>query len=199
MRILVVGANGTLGKAIVANLGARHEIVTAGRSSGDRRVDLRDDDSVRSMFAALGNVDAIVAATGIVHFGALDDMSAAQFDAGLQDKLLGQVRLALVGQHHVGDGGSITLTSGVLGEHPIRLGANATTVNAAIDGFVRAAACELPRGIRINAVSATVFAEAWDAYRDFFPGFEPIPVARAALAFQRSIEGVRSGHVFKVW
>jgi NAD(P)-dependent dehydrogenase (short-subunit alcohol dehydrogenase family) len=199
MKILVVGAGGTLGKAIVANLGARHEVLGAGRNSGDYRVDLRDDDSVRAMFTAVGKVDAIVAATGSVHFGALDDMSAAQFDIGLQDKLLGQVRLALVGQHHVNDGGSITLTSGVLSEHPIRLGANATAVNAAVDGFVRAAACELPRGIRINAVSATVFAEAWDAYQDYFQGFEPIPVARAALAFQRSIEGIRSGHVFKVW
>ncbi|MFX7840658.1 trypsin-like peptidase domain-containing protein, partial [Acinetobacter baumannii] len=39
---------------------------------------------------------------------------AADFNIGLQDKLLGQVRLALVGQHYLNDGGSITLTTGIV-------------------------------------------------------------------------------------
>jgi len=199
VKILVVGASGTLGQAIVRHLGQRHQVITAGRNSGEQRVDLRDDASVAGLFAATGRVDAIVSATGNVHFGPLDGMSAAQFDIGLQDKLLGQVRLALIGQHHLEDGGSITLTTGILAEQPIRQGANATAVNAALEGFVRAAACELPRGLRINAVSPTVLGEAWDAYADFFPGFEPVSAARAALAFQRSIEGVQTGQVYKVW
>nr|WP_295378267.1 short chain dehydrogenase [Pseudoxanthomonas sp.] len=199
MKILVVGASGTLGQAVVAHLGRHHRIITAGRNSGDHRVDLRDDASVAGLFAAVGRVDAIVSATGSVHFGPLAEMTAAQFEIGLQDKLLGQVRLALLGQHHLADGGSITLTTGILAEQPIRLGANATAVNAAVEGFVRAAACELPRGLRINAVSPTVLGEAWDAYADFFPGFEPVSAARAALAFQRSIEGVQTGQVYKVW
>lgn len=199
MKILVVGASGTLGQAIVRHLGQRHQVITAGRNSGEQRVDLRDDASVAGLFAATGRVDAIVSATGNVHFGPLDGMSAAQFDIGLRDKLLGQVRLALIGQHHLEDGGSITLTTGILAEQPIRQGANATAVNAALEGFARAAACELPRGIRINAVSPTVLGEAWDAYADFFPGFEPVSAARAALAFQRSIEGVQTGQVYKVW
>lgn len=199
MKILVVGASGTLGKAITERLGQHHHIISAGRNSGDHRVDLRDDASVAGLFAAVGRVDALVSAAGSVHFGPLTEMTAAQFDVGLQDKLLGQIRLALIGQHHLADGGSITLTTGILAEQPIRLGANATAVNAAVEGFVRAAACELPRGLRINAVSPTVLSEAWDAYADFFPGFEPVPAARAALAFQRSIEGVQTGQVYKVW
>jgi len=199
MKILVVGASGMLGKAVTANLRERHDVVSAGRNSGDHRVDLTDEASVHALFSAIGRVDAIVAATGSVHFGPLAEMTAANFNVGLQDKLLGQVRLALIGQHHLNDGGSITLTSGVLSENPIRLGANASCVNAAIDGFVRAAACELPRGIRINAISASVFVEAWDAYRDYFAGFEPVPAARVALAFQRSVEGVTTGQVIKVW
>lgn len=199
MKILVVGASGTLGKAITERLGQHHHIISAGRNSGDHRVDLRDDASVAGLFAAVGRVDALVSAAGSVHFGPLTEMTAAQFDVGLQDKLLGQIRLALIGQHHLADGGSITLTTGILAEQPIRLGANATAVNAAVEGFVRAAACELPRGLRINAVSPTVLSEAWDAYADFFPGFEPVPAARAALAFQRSIEGLQTGQVYKVW
>jgi len=199
MKILVVGASGTLGRAVARHLGERHQVITAGRNSGEHRVDLRDDASVGALFAATGQLDAIVSAAGSVHFGPLDGMTAAQFDTGLQDKLLGQVRLALIGQHHLRDGGSITLTTGILTEQPIRQGANATAVNAAVEGFVRAAACELPRGLRINAVSPTVLSEAWDAYADFFPGFEPVSAARAALAFQRSIEGVQTGQVYKVW
>lgn len=199
MKILLVGASGSLGKAVAANLAERHQVIGASRHGGEHRVDLRDDASVRSLFDAVGTVDAVVATTGSVHFGPLSEMTAAQFDQGLQDKLLGQVRLALIGQDHLSDGGSITLTTGILAEQPIRLGANATAVNAAMEGFVRAAACELPRNLRINAVSPSVLAEAWDAYRDFFPGYEAVPAARAALAYQRSIEGVRTGHVFKVW
>ncbi|MBD9376730.1 short chain dehydrogenase [Pseudoxanthomonas sp. PXM04] len=199
MKILVVGASGTLGRAVAQHLGERHQVITAGRNSGEHRVDLRDDASVGALFAATGRLDAIVSAAGSVHFGPLARMTAAQFDTGLQDKLLGQVRLALIGQHHLHDGGSITLTTGILAEQPIRQGANATAVNAAVEGFVRAAACELSRGLRINAVSPTVLSEAWDAYADFFPGFEPVSAARAALAFQRSIEGVQTGQVYKVW
>ena len=151
------------------------------------------------MFDATGRVDAIVATTGSLFFGPLAQMRAEDFDIGLQDKLLGQVRLALVGQHFLNDGGSITLTSGIVGSEPIRMGANAGSVNAALEGFVRSAAPELERGLRINVVSPTVVQESWPAYGDFFPGFEPVPAARVALAFQRSVEGPRSGHVYRVW
>lgn len=144
-RVLLVGASGVLGRAIQAELDRDHHVITAGRSSGELRVDLTDEASVATMFDAAGPVEAIVSAAGKVHFGALSNMTAAQFDIGLQDKLLGQVRLALLGQHHLNDGGSITLTTGILAEEPIHQGANATAVNAAVEGFVRAAACELQR------------------------------------------------------
>ncbi len=199
MIILVVGAGGTLGRAVTARLGQRHTIVTAGRSHGDVRVDLRDEASVHAMFELTGPLDAIVATAGNVHFGPLAQMTTEDFTAGLHDKLLGQVRLALIGQHHLNDGGSITLTTGILAEQPIAQGANATAVNAGIEGFVRAAACELPRGLRINAVSPSVLREAWDAYGPYFPGFEPVGADRAAIAFERSIEGVQTGQIFKVW
>ena len=62
----------------------------------------------------------------------------------------------------------------------------------------RAAAIELPRGMRINVVSPTVFAESMEGYGPYFRGFEPMPVARAARAFSRSIEGAQTGQVYKV-
>ena len=199
MKIVVIGASGTLGQAVVQNLSARHDVVRVGKSRGEHRVDLTRPESVQALFDATGRVDAIVATTGSLFFGPLAQMRAEDFEIGLQDKLLGQVRLALVGQHFLNDGGSITLTSGIVGSEPIRMGANAGSVNAALEGFVRSAAPELERGLRINVVSPTVVQESWPAYGDFFPGFEPVPAARVALAFQRSVEGPRSGHVYRVW
>ena len=198
-KILLVGASGTLGSAVARHLGQTHEVITASRSDASHPVDLGSDDSVTALLQSVGRIDAIVATTGRVHFGPLATMTSAQFSLGLQDKLLGQVRLALLGQAHLNDGGSITLTTGILTEQPIAQGANATAVNAAIEGFVRAAALELPRGLRINAVSPSVLVEAWDDYAGFFPGFEAVTAARAALAYQRSVDGIANGQVFKVW
>ncbi|MBN7137137.1 short chain dehydrogenase [Lysobacter enzymogenes] len=198
MKILLVGATGTLGRAIAQTL-SHHEVLAAGRSSAQYPVDITDDASVEALLRKTGKLDAIVSAAGALHFGPLGEMKPAEFALGLNDKLLGQVRLALLGQHHLNDGGSITLTTGIVSAEPIRGGANASAVNRALEGFVAGAACELPRGLRINAVSPNVLSESMDAYGAFFPGFEPVPAARAALAYQRSVEGVQSGRTFNVW
>ncbi|CAH0204741.1 short chain dehydrogenase [Stenotrophomonas lactitubi] len=200
MKILLVGASGTLGQAVARHLGQQHDILAAGRRSGSLRVDLTDDTSVRELFAQTGPVDAVISTTGKLHFGPLQQMTPEQFNVGLQDKLLGQVRLALAAQHHLNAGGSITLTSGIVSAQPIRDGANATAVNHALEGFVRAAALELlPRGLRINVVSPNVLVESMEAYGPYFPGFEAVTAQRAALAFQRAVEGIQSGETITVW
>lgn len=197
MKIAIIGATGTLGRAVAEEL-KHHDVIRIGRTGGEMQVDITDEASVDALFARTGRLDAIIAATGNLFFGPLETMTAAEFNVGLQDKLLGQVRLALKGQHILSDGGSITLTSGIIADEPIAQGASASAVNAALAGFVRAAACELPRGIRINLVSPTMLAESAEAYGSFFPGFESVPAARAAMAFRRSVEGIQSGQVFKV-
>ena len=200
MKILLVGASGTLGQAVARQLGQQHQILAAGRHSGELRVDLTDDASVAELFARTGPVDAVISTAGKLHFGPLKDMTPEQFNIGLQDKLLGQVRLALAAQHHLNAGGSITLTSGIVSAQPIRDGANATSVNAALEGFVRAAALELlPRGLRINVVSPNVLIESMAAYGPYFPGFEAVSAQRAALAFRRAVEGIQSGETLTVW
>ncbi len=198
MKIIVIGATGTLGRAVVAELGQDNEVISVGLTHGDLQVDLTRDESVEALFAQTGRVDAIIATTGSLFFGPLTAMRAEDFASGLNDKLLGQVRLALIGQHYLNDGGSITLTSGIIGSEPIAQGVNATAVNAALEGFVRATACELPRGLRINVVSPTVLSESVEKYGAFFPGFESVPAARAALAYRRSVYGVQTGRTFTV-
>lgn len=199
MKILVIGGTGTLGKAVVSEFAGVHEVITAGKTHGDYQVDITNESSVKALFQSIGKVDAIIATTGSLHFGPLAEMTAEQFNTGLQDKLLGQVRIALIGQKFLNDSGSITLTSGIIAEEPIRQGANATAVNAAVEGFVRAAAIELPRGIRINGVSPTVVEESLHSYGPFFPGFEAAPASRVAKAYRRSVEGSQTGRVYKVW
>ena len=197
-KILLIGASGTIGQAVMANLGARHDVITAGRSSGTHRVDFAQPGAVAQLFEAVGTVDAIVSTAGNLHFGPLADMTPEQFNLGLQDKLLGQVQLALIGQKYLTDGGSITLTAGILSIEPIRNGASATAVNAAIEGFVTAAAIELPRGLRINAVSPTILTESVGVYGPFFPGFDTVSAERAARGYQRSVEGAQTGRVYRV-
>lgn len=199
MKILLIGASGTLGQAVTAELGGRHEIVRVGRSSGDIHADIRDAASVSAMYRQAGEIDAVVCAAGSVPFLPLAEFTEAKYIEGLQDKLLGQVRLVQAGTAHVRDGGSFTLISGVLSDQPIVAGTCASMVNGAIEAFVRAAAIELPRGIRINAVSPTVLTESMESYGPFFRGFEPVPAGRAAMAMSKSVEGRQTGQVFRVW
>lgn len=198
MKILVVGANGTIGKAVVEELKARHEIVSAGRTHGDYRVDIGDLASIRTMFAQVGNVDAVVSAAGDVHFGPLLDMTPEQMQVGLSHKLMGQVHLALEATKHLNPGGSVTLVAGTLSRDPIRFGASASLVNSAIEGFVRAAAIEFPPGMRINAVSPTILRESMAAFGPYFPGTDGVPAKHVALAFSKSVEGAQTGQVYFV-
>ncbi len=199
MKIIVIGASGTIGRAVVEELGARHDIIEVGRTNGRHQVDITNIASVRSLFERVGKADAVVVAAGNLHFGPLSDMTPAQFGIGLQDKLMGQVNVALAAQHYLNDGGSITLTSGIVADDPIRYGVNATAVNAAVEGFARAAALELLRGMRINVVSPSVLQESMEAYGPYFHGFEPVPARRVALAYVKSVDGLQTGKVIRVW
>ena len=199
MKVIVIGATGTVGKAVVEQLGLRHEIVAVGSSSGQYQADISDIAQVRALLEKIGKADAVVVAAGALAFAPLADFTPEQFRVGLDSKLMGQVNVALVAQEFLNDGGSITLTSGIVADQPIRNGASATMVNSAVEGFARGAAIELQRGIRINVVSPTLLTESLEAYGPFFRGFETVPASRAALAYSRSVEGAQTGQLFKVW
>lgn len=198
MRIVVVGATGTIGKAVVAALEDRHEIVKVGHTGGDHQVDIADSGSIRRLFEAIGRFDALVSAAGKVHFGALAELTEKEFELGLRNKLMGQVNLVLIGRDYVKDGGSFTLTSGVLSHDPIRYGASASLVNGALESFVKAAAIELDRGLRINVVSPGVLVESLPVFGEYFRGHEAVPGARVANAYVKSVEGLLTGQVFRV-
>lgn len=197
MKIVIVGASGTLGKHVAGALKKEHEVITAGSKSGDLRVDITSPGSIQQFFEQVRSFDALVSTTGNGHFGPLHTMTDADFRKGLDNKLMGQINLVLAGQHFINPGGSFTLTSGILSEDPIVLGANLSAVNGALEAFVRAAAIELKNDVRINAVSPGVVEDS-PHFFPYFPGHIPVSMERVRQAYLKSILGAATGKVFQV-
>ncbi|MEO6633318.1 MAG: short chain dehydrogenase [Mucilaginibacter sp.] len=198
MKIIIIGATGTIGKHITAALQKNHEIITAGSKSGDMQVDITVPGSIEKFFEQIGKFDALISATGNAHFGPLATMTDADFRKGIDSKLMGQINLVLIGQHYINPKGSFTLTSGILSDDPIVLGANLSAVNGAINGFVTSAAVELQNGVRINAISPGVFEESPD-YFPYFPGHIPVAMDKVTQAYIKSALGFGTGQVIKVY
>jgi NAD(P)-dependent dehydrogenase (short-subunit alcohol dehydrogenase family) len=198
VKIIVIGAEGDIGRTVCEELSGRHDIVRAGRTSGDVRVDIADRASIEAMYRRVGKVGAVVTTVGSVHFGPLAEMTEAQFMLGLTNKVMGQVNVVLCGLGFVEDGGSFTLTSGVLDRDPIPMGSGAATANGALGGFVTGAAIEMPRRLRINVVSPGLLETSVARYGAWFPGHIPVPPKRVALAYAKSVEGALTGKVLIV-
>ena len=193
MRILIVGATGTIGRAVVEALATGNEIVAASRSKSAITIDIAQPESIRAMYARVGQVDAVVSAAGEAKFASLGQLSDADFAFSLGNKLMGQVNLVRYGFANVRDGGSFTLTSGVLAQMPVPGSGAISLVNAGLEGFIRAAALEAPRGIRVNVVSPPWVTETLKKL-----GMDPsigLPAATVAKAYVRSVTGTESGRV----
>lgn len=195
MIVIVVGAGGDIGQAACQELGLRHEIITAGRSSGDHQVNLSDLSSVKSLYEEIGNFDAVVSCAGDATFAPLTEMNQETFMVGLKQKVMGQVNLVLAGLDVISDGGSFTLTSGVLDRDPIRMGSNAATANGALAGFVKSAAIEMQRGLRVNVVSPGMLDVSALRYGDWFHGHKPVSSHDVGLAYAKCVEGALTGQV----
>lgn len=193
MRILLIGASGHIGQAAHAALGERHEVVAVSRSTSPY-VDTTDEASIEALFADVGEVDAVIVAVGSVPFKPLDALTRDDYRAAFLGKVLSQLDVVRIGTPFLRDGGSFTLTTGILAREAIATGAAASMANGALESFVIGAAVELPRGIRINAVSPTVLEDA-PGYHDSFPGFAPVASDVVGLAFVKAVEGVATGRI----
>jgi NAD(P)-dependent dehydrogenase (short-subunit alcohol dehydrogenase family) len=194
MRILIVGGTGTIGGAVAAALAGRHEVVLAGRTRGSLRVDIADPESVRTLYARAGALDAVVCCAGAARYGAFLRLTDADFEMIWRSKLLGQINLVRLGCERLSAGGSFTLTGGTLAHEPAPGGVALSTVNAALEAFAQAAALELPRGLRINVVSPPWVSETLAAMgRDTAGG---LPAARVATSYVEAIEGGATGRTF---
>ncbi len=197
MKILVIGGNGTIGRTVTANLTTRHEVIIAGRKSGDVTVDIADSESIEQMFKTVGNVDAVVNIAGEAKWDDFENLSEEDFYIGIRSKLMGQVNLVRIGKDHINPGGSITLTTGILADDPVAMTTSAAMVNGAIHSFVKAVVLELDQ-IRVNAVSAGLVEDAYEKYKDYFPGHNAVGMDKVVNGYVKSVEGKINGEIIRV-
>jgi NAD(P)-dependent dehydrogenase (short-subunit alcohol dehydrogenase family) len=196
MKILVIGATGTIGDPVAQALEVRHEVLRASHTRSGLTVDLADPESIKRLYAKCGRVDAVVSVAGQAAFRPLLALTDSDFALGLTNKLMGQINLVRFGVDNLTDGGSFTLTSGILSRQPMPGGAAISPVNAGIEGFARAAAIELPRGLRINAVSPGWVTETLIAFK-----MDPsigIPARQVAQTYVAAVEGNMTGQVLEI-
>ncbi|GAB3447330.1 short chain dehydrogenase [Actinophytocola sediminis] len=200
MRIIVVGGAGTIGRRLVPALRATgHEVVVAGRTSGEVHVDLTSHASIEAMYRAVPSVAGVVC---IAAHGALDEFATLTTGAlheNLRAKFYGQVDLVLTGQHHCADGASFTLTSGVFADQAWPHVTGGGVISGALHSFVLSAAIELPRGMRINVVSPTMIGDSVAAFGEHFPGMGSVPMDQLVEHYLRCVEGADSGEIIRAY
>jgi len=199
MKILIIGGNGTIGKKVSKHFSKKHEVIIGGRNSGDVTVDIADSKSIKSMFETVGKVDAVVCAAGEAKWAEFSSMTEEDFYIGLKSKLMGQVNLVRIGKDYVNPGGSFTLSTGILADHPVALTTSAAMVNGGIHSFVKAVSLELENNIRINVVSSGLVEDAVHIYEDYFPGHNPIPMKKVVSGFVKSVQGSGSGEIIRMY
>lgn len=194
MKVIVIGATGIIGRAVVEKLAARHDVIKVGHRGGDHQVDISSPDSIKRLYEAIGRADAVVSAAGIAQFAPFDHLTDDDFSVSVHNKLMGQVNLIRIGYRYLADNGLFTVTSGVLGREPMKGSAAISLVNAGLDGFVRAAALERPRGIRVNAVSPGWVKETLIALG--MDSSQGMPAEQVAFAYYvESVDGKRNGEI----
>ena len=198
MKIIIIGATGTIGKNITRAVESNHEVIKAGSKSGDLNIDMTSPDSIKDFFSKTGSFDALVIAAGGGYIGNFDEMTEENFYKGIHSKMMGQINLVLEGKKHINPGRSFTLVSGSLAEKTVRSMLNLTVINAAINAFVIAAALELEPVARINAVSPGPLKGFLETFKELFPDTEPVTEERVTAAYLGCIEGTINGKIIKV-
>ncbi|WP_432473629.1 short chain dehydrogenase [Amphritea sp. HPY] len=195
MKVLVIGASGTIGQAIVAAISPQHEIITANYKSGDLQVDLSDPKSIQTMFKKAGKLDAVISAAGLASFASLSDHTDNDYQLALENKLMGQINLLRYGREYINKGGSITLTSGILSRQPMPGSASISMVNGALESYARAAALEL-ESLRFNIVAPAFVKETMELMgMDSSYGISAADTAKAYIA---ALEGDQHGATLDV-
>jgi NAD(P)-dependent dehydrogenase (short-subunit alcohol dehydrogenase family) len=198
MKILIIGGNGTIGKKVSERLSVKHEVLTAGRNSGDVTVDFSKASSLKTMFESLGMLDAIVAIAGDAKWDKFDKLSEEDFYIGIKSKMMGQVNVVRIGKDYLNSNGSITLSTGILADDPVDMTTSAAMVNGAINSFTKAVAVELEDGKRINVVCSDLVEDSFEKYKDYFPGNTPVPMNKIVDGYVKSIEGRITGRILRI-
>ncbi len=199
MKILIIGGAGTIGASVTKHFSEKHEVVIAGRNSGNVHVNISEAHSIQKMFEAVGKLDAVICIAGEAKWANFTELTEDDFYIGIKSKLMGQVNLVRLGVNFLNAGGSFTLTTGILADDPVVMTTSAAMVNGAIHSFVKAVALELENGQRINVVSSGLVDDAEEKYRHYFPGHDVIPMKKVVNAYVRSVEGKGNGEIIRIY
>jgi NAD(P)-dependent dehydrogenase (short-subunit alcohol dehydrogenase family) len=196
MKIIIVGATGTMGTYLSSAFENEHEIIRVASQGGDFQVDITSPEEIEKFFQEVGPFDALISTAGPTFVGPWKKLNDVTFRKGVEGKMMGQINLVLIGQNYINPKGSFTLITGALTEEPQINFANASAANGAVEGFVRGAAIELENSIRINAVSPTVIENS-PHYFPYFPGEIPTTMKQVEFMFRKSVFGASTGHIIK--
>jgi NAD(P)-dependent dehydrogenase (short-subunit alcohol dehydrogenase family) len=199
MKILIVGGHGTIGKTVSSYFAKDHKVIVAGRSTGVVKIDIADSASIKKAFDTIGELDAIICIAGEAKWAPFNELSEEDYYIGLKSKLMGQVNLVRIGKDYLNPKGSITLSTGILADDPVIKTTSAAMVNGGIHSFVQAVALEIENGIRVNVVSLGVVQDAYEKYKDYFPGYNPIPMPKVVNAYVRSVLGKKNGEIIRMY
>ena len=191
MKIIIIGATGTIGKAVAERLSNKHDIIKVGHRDGEFQVDLGSKSSIESLFSNIGRFDAVICTAGAAGFAPFSKLDDTAYELALSNKLMGQINLVRVGQDHINDGGSFTLTAGILSREPMPGSVVISLANGALESFSKAAALELDRGLRVNTVSPVFVKETMEMMgMDSTAG---LSAADTAKAYEVALEGEYNG------
>jgi len=196
MKIILIGATGTIGKEVHERLREEHEVIPIGFRDGDFQVDIADKNSIQALFNQIGKVDAVISTTGLSAFGELGELTDDQFLLGWNNKLMGQINILRIGRSFVSEGGAILLTSGMLANEPMPGSAATSAANGALNSFVKAASLDLGDKLRINAVSPVFVKETMEMMG--MDSSDGMSAADTAKAYQAALEGSMTGEVIDV-
>lgn len=199
MKIVVIGASGTIGKNVADEFSKRHEVLYASRTNCKYQVDISSEESIQQLFSKIGMVDAIICAAGSVKWDLFENMSEADYYVGIQSKMMGQVNLVRIGKNFISKNGSFTLTTGILADDPVLNASGSALANGAINSFAKAVAREQWGNFRINVVSPGLLEASAERLGAAFPGHVPVAVNRVIAGYVKSVEGLITGEVIRIY
>ena len=86
-----------------------------------------------------------------------------------------------------------------MADDPVEMTTSAAMVNGAIHSFVKAVVLELDDNHRVNVVSSGVVEDAYEKYKDYFPGHNPIPMHKVINGYVRSVNGKGNGEIIRIY
>jgi len=192
MKIIVIGATGTIGSSVCNLLSKEHQIIGASRSS-ELAVDLQKPETLNNIFKQHPDVDAILCVAGAAAFGQLDSLIDSEIKFGINNKLMGQINLVRIARKSLKKNGIIVLTTGILSQNPNTHSSMLTMINRGLEGFVEAASLDMPKNQKLHAVSPPMAKETAEKLGW---GQGGVPAGEIAKLYQEALKSSQQGKVF---